>query len=144
VGWAKAASWRKIAATFSSLSLTAVFLHPGDRLHGDMGIVATDDVVVLLSNSGETEELLAILPHLRRRGTARIALVGRLNSSLALQQRSPLPEGIRRWGWRPRAWARGCIHSNPQRGLQGRTTLKVLQQWKAVGSPQQLSKELDQ
>ena len=74
---------RKIAATFSSLSLTAVFLHPGDALHGDMGIVAADDVVLLLSNSGETEELLAILPHLRRRGTARIALVGRLNSSLA-------------------------------------------------------------
>ncbi len=74
---------RKIAATFSSLSLTAVFLHPGDALHGDMGIVAADDVVLLLSNSGETEELLAILPHLRRRGTARIALVGRINSSLS-------------------------------------------------------------
>jgi len=75
---------RKIAATFSSLSLTSVFLHPGDALHGDMGVVATDDLVLLLSNSGETEELLAILPHLRRRGTARIALVGHLNSSLAL------------------------------------------------------------
>ena len=74
---------RKIAATFSSLSLTAVFLHPGDALHGDMGIVAADDVVLLLSNSGETEELLAILPHLRRRGTARIAVVGRIHSSLA-------------------------------------------------------------
>jgi len=74
---------RKIAATFSSLSLTAVILHPGDALHGDMGIVAADDVVLLLSNSGETEELLAILPHLRRRGTARIAVVGRLHSSLA-------------------------------------------------------------
>jgi len=51
-----------IVATFSSLSLTAVFLHPGDALHGDTGIVAVDDVVLLLSNSGETEELLAILP----------------------------------------------------------------------------------
>ena len=51
-----------IVATFSSLSLTAVFLHPGDALHGDMGIVAADDVVLLLSNSGETEKLLAILP----------------------------------------------------------------------------------
>ncbi len=74
---------RKIAATFSSLSLTSVFLHPGDALHGDMGVVAADDVVLLLSNSGETEELLAILPHLIRRGTARIALVGRPNSSLS-------------------------------------------------------------
>ena len=75
---------RKIAATFSSIGLTAVFLNPVDALHGDLGIVASDDVALLLSNSGETEELLAILPHLRRRGTARIALVGRLGSSLAL------------------------------------------------------------
>ena len=75
---------RKIAATFSSIGLTAVFLNPVDALHGDLGIVAADDVALLLSNSGETEELLAILPHLRRRGTARIALVGRLASSLAL------------------------------------------------------------
>ena len=74
---------RKIAATFSSIGLTAVFLNPVDALHGDLGIVAADDVALLLSNSGETEELLAILPHLRRRGTALIALVGRLESSLA-------------------------------------------------------------
>ena len=74
---------RKIAATFSSIGLTAVFLNPVDALHGDLGIVAADDVVLLLSNSGETGELLAILPHLKRRGTARIALVGRLGSSLA-------------------------------------------------------------
>ena len=74
---------RKIAATFSSIGLTAVFLNPTDALHGDLGIVAPDDVALLISNSGETEELLAILPHLRRRGTALIALVGRLESSLA-------------------------------------------------------------
>lgn len=74
---------RKIAATFSSIGLTAVFLNPVDALHGDLGIVNSDDVALLLSNSGETEELLAILPHLRRRGTARIALVGRIQSSLA-------------------------------------------------------------
>jgi arabinose-5-phosphate isomerase len=74
---------RKIAATFSSIGLTAVFLNPVDALHGDLGIVAGDDVALLLSNSGETEELLAILPHLKRRGTTLIALVGRINSSLA-------------------------------------------------------------
>jgi arabinose-5-phosphate isomerase len=74
---------RKIAATFSSIGLMAVFLNPVDALHGDLGIVNADDVALLLSNSGETEELLAILPHLRRRGTARIALVGRIDSSLA-------------------------------------------------------------
>ncbi|MGL6134306.1 MAG: KpsF/GutQ family sugar-phosphate isomerase [Prochlorococcaceae cyanobacterium] len=74
---------RKIAATFSSIGLTAVFLNPVDALHGDLGIVAADDVTLLLSNSGETVELLAILPHLIRRGTHRIGLVGRLGSSLA-------------------------------------------------------------
>jgi len=74
---------RKIAATFSSIGLTAVFLNPTDALHGDLGIVAADDVALLLSNSGETEELLAILPHLKRRGTGRIALVGRIDSALA-------------------------------------------------------------
>jgi arabinose-5-phosphate isomerase len=74
---------RKIAATFSSIGLTAVFLNPVDALHGDLGIVDAEDVALLLSNSGETEELLAILPHLSRRGTHRIALVGRIDSSLA-------------------------------------------------------------
>ena len=53
---------RKIAATFSLIGLTAVFLHPVDPLHGDLCIVALDVVAMLLSNSGETEESLAILP----------------------------------------------------------------------------------
>ncbi len=74
---------RKIAATFSSIGLMALYLNPLDALHGDLGVVAPDDVCLLLSNSGETTELLAILPHLIRRGTARIALVGRSESSLA-------------------------------------------------------------
>ncbi|WP_216901876.1 KpsF/GutQ family sugar-phosphate isomerase [Synechococcus sp. CCY 9618] len=74
---------RKIAATFSSIGLMAIYLNPLDALHGDLGVVAADDVALLLSNSGETDELLAILPHLRRRGTARIALVGRAESTLA-------------------------------------------------------------
>jgi arabinose-5-phosphate isomerase len=74
---------RKIAATFSSIGLMAIYLNPLDALHGDLGVVAPDDVTLLLSNSGETQELLDILPHLRRRGTARIALVGRVASSLA-------------------------------------------------------------
>jgi arabinose-5-phosphate isomerase len=74
---------RKIAATFSSIGLMAIYLNPLDALHGDLGVVAPEDVVLLLSNSGETQELLEILPHLRRRGTARIALVGRVESTLA-------------------------------------------------------------
>ena len=74
---------RKIAATFSSIGLMAIYLNPVDALHGDLGVVAPDDLALLLSNSGETEELLQILPHLKRRGTARIALVGRVQSTLA-------------------------------------------------------------
>ena len=74
---------RKIAATFASIGLTAIYLNPLDALHGDLGVVAPDDLALLLSNSGETEELLQILPHLKRRGTSRMALVGRVNSSLA-------------------------------------------------------------
>lgn len=74
---------RKIAATFSSSGLMAIYLNPLDALHGDLGVVAPDDSALLLSNSGETEELLQILPHLKRRGTGCIALVGRVNSSLA-------------------------------------------------------------
>ncbi len=74
---------RKIAATFSSIGLMALYLNPLDALHGDLGVVAPDDVCLLLSNSGETSELLEVLPHLKRRGTARIALVGRAESSLA-------------------------------------------------------------
>ncbi|MCP9885691.1 KpsF/GutQ family sugar-phosphate isomerase [Synechococcus sp. ATX 2A4] len=74
---------RKIAATFSSIGLMSLYLNPLDALHGDLGVVAPQDVALLLSNSGETGELLEILPHLRRRGTGRIALVGKLQSSLA-------------------------------------------------------------
>ena len=74
---------RKIAATFSSIGLMAIYLNPLDALHGDLGVVSPDDLALLLSNSGETEELLQILPHLKRRGTGCIALVGRVKSSLA-------------------------------------------------------------
>ena len=74
---------RKIAATFSSIGLMAVYLNPLDALHGDLGVVASDDLALLLSNSGETDELLQILPHLKRRGTTMMAVVGRTASTLA-------------------------------------------------------------
>ena len=74
---------RKIAATFTSIGLMAIYLNPLDALHGDLGVVGSDDVVLLLSNSGESPELLALLPHLHRRGSACIGLTGQLNSSLA-------------------------------------------------------------
>jgi arabinose-5-phosphate isomerase len=74
---------RKIAATFSSIGLMAIYLNPVDALHGDLGVVAPEDLALLLSHSGETEELLKILPHLKRRGTSSIALVGKVSSTLA-------------------------------------------------------------
>ena len=74
---------QKIAATMTSTGTPALYLHPSDALHGGMGIVNTDDVVIVLSNSGETDEIVALLPYLKRRNVPLIALVGNLNSTLA-------------------------------------------------------------
>lgn len=75
---------QKIASTLTSIGALAIFLHPCDALHGDLGIVTSDDVVVMLSNSGETDELLAILPHLKLRQVS-IIVIGKPNSTLARQ-----------------------------------------------------------
>lgn len=74
---------QKIAATMTSTGTAAIYLHPSDALHGGLGIVASEDVVLALSNSGETDEVVAMLPHLKHRGVPIIALVGNLNSALA-------------------------------------------------------------
>ncbi len=74
---------RKIAATLASLGTPAFFLHPAEALHGDLGMVTENDVVLALSYSGETDELLAILPALRRRGKSLIAMTGGVASTLA-------------------------------------------------------------
>ena len=74
---------RKIAATFSSVGLTSIYLNPLDALHGDIGIVNKNDLCILLSNSGETSELLEIIPHLKSRETKCIALTGNNDSTLA-------------------------------------------------------------
>lgn len=74
---------RKIAATLTSTGTRALFLHPGDALHGDLGILGPSDAVMLLSNSGESEEILALLPALRHRGVPIVALVGNIRSTLA-------------------------------------------------------------
>ena len=73
----------KIAATLASTGTPAFFLHPGEASHGDLGMVTHQDVVLMLSNSGETPELLAILPIIKRMGVALIAMTGRPNSTLA-------------------------------------------------------------
>ena len=74
---------RKAAATFCSTGTPAVFLHPSEAVHGDLGIVTANDVLVVLSNSGETREVLELLPFMARLGVPVIGLTGKLNSSLA-------------------------------------------------------------
>lgn len=74
---------RKIAATLSSTGTVAVYLHPSDALHGDLGIISTKDVAIVLSNSGETDEIVALLPHLEYRQVPIIAILGNINSTLA-------------------------------------------------------------
>src|SRR5258706_13015411 len=74
---------QKIAATMTSTGTGALYLHPSDALHGGIGIINADDVAVALSNSGETDEVIALLPYLKHRGVPLIALVGNLNSTLA-------------------------------------------------------------
>ena len=74
---------RKIAATLSSTGTAALFLHPAEAIHGDLGMVREKSVVILISHSGETEEVVKLLPALRRLDAKIIALVGSLDSTLA-------------------------------------------------------------
>ncbi|MDR3399990.1 MAG: KpsF/GutQ family sugar-phosphate isomerase [Pandoraea sp.] len=73
---------RKLAATFASTGTPAFFVHPAEASHGDLGMITADDVVVALSNSGETGELVSILPMIKRIGAKLIAMTGNANSSL--------------------------------------------------------------
>jgi len=74
---------RKISSTLSSTGTPAFFLHPAEGIHGDVGMVSRNDVVIAISYSGETEELLCVVPVVKRLGTALIAITGRLTSTLA-------------------------------------------------------------
>jgi arabinose-5-phosphate isomerase len=74
---------RKIAATLTSTGTPAIFLHPVEGLHGDLGIVGREDVAILVSKSGESDELTGLVQYLSRMGVGIIALTGRSNSALA-------------------------------------------------------------
>ena len=74
---------RKIAATMASTGTPAFFVHPAEASHGDLGMITPEDVVIALSNSGESAELVAIVPLLKRHGTALIAITGVPTSTLA-------------------------------------------------------------
>ena len=74
---------RKVAATLASTGTPAYFVHPAEAQHGDLGMIQIDDVVLAFSNSGETEELASIAPHIKRLGATLIAVTGNPESSLA-------------------------------------------------------------
>lgn len=76
---------KKIAATLSSTGTPAYFLHPAEGSHGDLGMILKQDVVLVISNSGETPEVAELLPALKRLGTVIVAMTGRVESTLAKQ-----------------------------------------------------------
>lgn len=87
---------RKMAATFASTGTPSLYMHPAEGIHGDLGMVTSDDVVIALSNSGETAEVLHILPSLRRIGAKIIVMVGNPNSSLGKNADIVLDVGVSR------------------------------------------------
>lgn len=84
----------KIAATLASTGTPSFFVHPGEASHGDLGMITPADVVLALSNSGETDEILLILPIIKRMGVKLIALTGNRDSSLARQADAVLDCGV--------------------------------------------------
>ncbi len=84
----------KVAATLASTGTPAFFVHPGEASHGDLGMITADDAVVALSNSGETDEINAILPLIRRLGVPLIALTGKPGSTLAREASVHLDIGV--------------------------------------------------
>ena len=74
---------QKIAHTLTSTGTVAIFVHPSDAMHGGLGVITSGDVVIALSNSGETDEIVSILPTLAARGVSLIAVVGNVSSTLS-------------------------------------------------------------
>jgi arabinose-5-phosphate isomerase len=87
---------QKIAQTMTSTGTAAVFVHPSDALHGGLGIVSNGDVAVAISNSGETDEIAALLPSLKARSVPLIAIVGNLDSTLARKAEAALDASVDR------------------------------------------------
>ena len=85
---------RKIAATFSSMGTPSFFLHAGDANHGDMGMIVEGDVILAISNSGETEEILTLIPILKRIGVTLIAMTGNHDSTLSRAADVVLDAGV--------------------------------------------------
>jgi arabinose-5-phosphate isomerase len=86
---------RKIAATFSSTGTPSLFLHPAEALHGDLGMILAGDVVLAISYSGDTEEIMALLPAIKRLALPLVTLTGNLKSPLALASTVALDASVR-------------------------------------------------
>ncbi|MDO9466437.1 MAG: KpsF/GutQ family sugar-phosphate isomerase [Thiobacillus sp.] len=84
----------KIAATLASTGTPAFFMHPGEASHGDLGMIAPNDVVLALSNSGESSEIVCIVPLIKRRGAKLVAMTGNPNSTLAREADAHLHAGV--------------------------------------------------
>ena len=84
----------KIAATLASTGTPAFFVHPGEASHGDLGMITGDDAVIAISNSGKTEELVTILPLIKRKGAALISMTGNPESELAKQANANLDVAV--------------------------------------------------
>ncbi len=84
----------KIAATLASTGTPAFFVHPGEASHGDLGMITAQDVVLAISNSGESEELNAVLPFIKRLGAVLVGMTGRIDSSLARHADFVLNSGV--------------------------------------------------
>jgi len=86
---------RKISATLASTGTPALFMHPAEGVHGDLGTVMRNDVVIIVSNSGETEEVLDIMPAIKRIGAKLIAMTGGMNSTLAKNSDITINVGVK-------------------------------------------------
>lgn len=87
---------RKIVATLNSTGTPSLFLHPVEAMHGDLGMVSAEDVVIALSNSGETDELNLLIPSIKRIGCPLIALTGRVDSTLGRRSDIAIDAGVER------------------------------------------------
>ena len=87
---------RKIVATLNSTGTRSLFLHPVEAMHGDLGMVSSDDIIIALSNSGETDELNMLIPSLKKIGCPLIAFTGQLDSALGRQSDIVIDAGVDR------------------------------------------------
>ena len=87
---------QKIAASMSSVGLTAIYMHAAEAIHGDLGLISKNDIIIALSNSGETEEIIKLLPALKRLNCTLIAITGNVKSTLAIRSNFVLDVGVKK------------------------------------------------